>query len=377
MRRRFALLVASALAGALAASPPALAGRLVATGHDADLHCSGGAPQCKYFGTVVTWVRAGAPNPALPVLVFDKGSNQVSSALDAALGAGAVPRVVVDPSAPAFGTTPIDVGRFSAIVVASDSSCGGCDLNPTGTPMDSDAIFGRAGEIARFFNAGGGIVALAGANHGGALGSDNSYYRFVPLPLGGAPVSPPFTLTDVGRAIGLTDDPSSVKSPINCCATHNSFSLPPAGSALRVAETDSKSLAETLVAEGSISGGGIVTKPPAGGGAPAGTLPTPFGRTGAIGIPSSKRCLSRRSFRIHIRERNGVRYTEAIVFVNRKRVGVIKRRRFSAGVNLRGLPFGTFRVQITVIATDGRIINGKRTYHTCRKRGPAHGAPRL
>jgi hypothetical protein len=56
---------------------------------------------------------------------------------------------------------------------------------------------------------------------------------------------------------------------------------------------------------------------------------------------------------------------------------VIRGRQFSAGVDLRNLPAGTFVVQITVITTNGRIINGTRTYHTCRKRLPFLGAPRL
>jgi hypothetical protein len=46
---------------------------------------------------------------------------------------------------------------------------------------------------------------------------------------------------------------------VNCCATHNSFTLPAAGSAIQTAEIDSKGLAETLIAEGKVSGGAIVT----------------------------------------------------------------------------------------------------------------------
>jgi hypothetical protein len=115
---------------------------------------------------------------------------------------------------------------------------------------------------------------------------------------------------------------------------------------------------------------------------PGGTtkVPPAFGRNGAIqGLPSTHVCLSKRHFRIHIRQYRGISYTVAIVFLNRHQVGVVKSRagQFSAPINLRNLPAGTDRVKITVITTSGSIISGTRTYHTCRKRLPFHGPPRL
>jgi hypothetical protein len=118
---------------------------------------------------------------------------------------------------------------------------------------------------------------------------------------------------------------------------------------------------------------GVTAPPPSA--APA--TPPAFGPTGVIQIPASRACLSRRHFKIHIRKYRGLVYEQAIVFVNRRRVGVIRGRQFSAGVDLRNLPAGTFVVQITVITTGGRIINGTRTYHTCAKRLPFLGPPRL
>ena len=75
----------------------------------------------------------------------------------------------------------------------------------------------------------------------------------------------------------------------------------------------------------------------------------------------------------------GISYTEALVFLNHHEVGVVKSRggQFSAPINLRNLPAGTDQVKITVITTAGSIISGTRTYHTCRKRLPFHGPPRL
>jgi hypothetical protein len=158
----------AALTLVLLPTATASAGRLIVTGHDADFHCAGGGPQCHFVEVAVKYVRDGAPNPALPVLVLDNGDPelgglQMVGALDSAFGAGVVQRVVVDPRSVEFATTPLTTDRFSAILIASDQTCGGCDLNipiegGSETP-DSDAINARAGEIASFFNTGGGIYA--------------------------------------------------------------------------------------------------------------------------------------------------------------------------------------------------------------------------
>ena len=266
--RTFLGCLALALVTVLLASAPAHAGRLIVTGHDAELHCVSAGPQCHFVEVAVRYVRGGAPNPGLPVLVLDNGGLQMAQALDDAFGVGAVPRVVVDPRSPEFAGTPIDTGRYSAILIASDQTCGGCDLNfpvfeGSETP-DSDAINARSADIGAFFNAGGGIFAASGAAHGDgdpATGPD-TYYSFLPLPLGGAAVAPPFTLTEAGRAIGFEDSQNGVGThdDINCCATHNSFTNPDASSALQIAEFDSAGKAETLFAEGVVVGGQI--RPP-------------------------------------------------------------------------------------------------------------------
>ncbi|GAC1436526.1 MAG: hypothetical protein NVSMB51_08110 [Solirubrobacteraceae bacterium] len=244
-----------------------LAGNLLATGHDADFHCGGA--QCHYLATAVKYVRAGAPDPTKPVLIFDNAGNEVSHALDNATSSGfipMVPRVVVDPQSATFASTAFSVAMFSAIIVASDETCGGCDLNhPTAASQtpDSDAINSRTADITTFFNAGGGLLYLAGAEHGGGdPAAPQTYYKSVPLDLGAAPVSPPFSLTPAGQFLGFEDSsatpPIGTNNDINCCATHNSFNLPPAGSPLQVAEKDSTGKAETLfVTGGTISGGGF------------------------------------------------------------------------------------------------------------------------
>jgi exosortase sorting signal-containing protein len=236
------------------------AGNLWLTGHDAELHCDGTGPQCSYFGIAVNFVRQGAPTKTLPILVLDSGT-QVSDSLNGAVakshntveGAGnPFPFTVVDPSSPAFATTPISTANWSAIVIASDSSCGGCDNDSA----DITAINARTAAIQAFFSAGGGLLYFAGA------GNRATYYSSVPIPAAAVAVAGPFTVTSVGTALGLTG------TDVNCCATHNSFSLPAAGSALQVAETDGAGNAETLVAAGAVicpggicGGGGIGAGP--------------------------------------------------------------------------------------------------------------------
>jgi hypothetical protein len=352
--------------GLLALPSSANAGRLLVTGHDADLHCSFGEPQCHFVKVAVDYVRAGAPDPSKPVLVLDRGTLKMVAALDNAYGAGVVPRTVVDPRS-GFAGVPLKTSSFSAILVASDTTCGGCDLNDfTGTP-DSDAINARAADIAAFFNDGGGLYVNSGASHGDgnpATGPDN-YYSFVPIPIGGAAVAAPFALTAAGRTLGLTDGTGGTSNDINCCATHNSFTLPPAGGALEVAETDSKGFAETLFAEGEISGG---------------TIRKPSKKV--IDLPSNKKCVSRRRFRIRIRQPGGIQIQTALVFVNSKKVRVLKRRVFRrlrnvSNVDLRGLPRGTFTVRIVVLTTGGKTIKGKRKYRTCTKRRKTRRPPKL
>ena len=93
---------------------------------------------------------------------------------------------------------------------------------------------------------------------------------------------------------------------------------------------------------------------------------------GAIAIlPSARRCVSRRKFRIRLRHPRGARVTSAVVRLNGKRVATRRGKRVTAPINLRGLPKGRFKVRITVKLADGRTVNGTRRYRTCtpRRRG--------
>jgi hypothetical protein len=367
--RLAALIVFGALSVLALIPGQALAGRLVATGHDADFHCSTGTdvngPQCHYIAVAIGAVRAGAPNPTLPVLVLDRGGLEMQKAIDNAFGAGTVPMKVVDPRSDEFKALPINVATYSAVAVASDSTCGGCDLNEFDATPDSDAINARKADFESFFNAGGGIFAAAGARHGdgdASTGADN-YYSFLPLTVGGVAVAAPFTLTDIGKSLGLEDSKASpaigTHDDINCCPTHNSFKIPAGGSALQVAEKDSKGSAETLIAKGTISGGTIKGDTP----------PPPTKVTAVATLPSTKKCLSRRSFRIRLRNPKGYKIVGATVKVNGRTVATRKKgKRVRAPVNLRNLPKGSYKVSITVLLDSGAIVKGTRKYKTCTKK---------
>ena len=86
----------------------------------------------------------------------------------------------------------------------------------------------------------------------------------------------------------------------------------------------------------------------------------------ALGLPAARKCLSQRNFRIRLKQPPGVAIASARVVVNGKRVKVRKvSGRFTARVDLRGLPRGRFTVKITVKTKSGLTLKGQRRYRTC------------
>ena len=219
-------------------------------------------PQCHYVEVAVRYVRGGAPDPSLPVLVLDSGGLQMNQALDDAFGAGGS---APGRDRPALGRVRERAHRHGSLQRHPDRlrfTWGGCDLNlptPEGneTP-DSDAINARAADIGAFFNAGGGIFAASGPRRRQRRDGPGHLLLVPPAPLGGAPVSAPFTLTDSRqghRVRGLHKMGVGTHNDVNRCATHNSFTNPDPGSALQITEFDSEGKAETLFAEGVVVGG--------------------------------------------------------------------------------------------------------------------------
>jgi hypothetical protein len=77
------------------------------------------------------------------------------------------------------------------------------------------------------------------------------------------------------------------------------------------------------------------------------------------------KCQSRRSFHIHVAKLHDDKVVSAAVYVNGKRVKVVRGKRLSAPVVLKGLPKGAFKVVIRATTAKGRVLTSTRTYHTC------------
>lgn len=107
--------------------------------------------------------------------------------------------------------------------------------------------------------------------------------------------------------------------------------------------------------------------------APARTLVRPPRLDVLSRLPSNRRCVSRRAFRIRLPQAPpGVKVKQAEVRVNGKRVRLVRAARLRAPVDLRGLPKGRATVEIRIVLADGTVVRGSRRYRTCapkRKRG--------
>lgn len=340
----------------------ASAGRLLATGHDADSHCAGSDPpfgQCHFVNVAVNYVRAAAPSPTKPMLLLDCSSQRF---LNVALSRAGVAdgHVTMCPSrTPGFRSEPLTTDRYSAIVVGSSTDQ--LNIGSVSTAPDSLAINSRAAAITGFFNQGGGILAFSGdANADGNPTIPDVYYTFLPIGLGARNVNPPFLLTPVGQSLGFQDSRNGIgtNDDINCCPTHNSFAQPPAGSTVQVAERDLIGAPETLIAEGTIGTKTIVAGP---------------NTAELIAFPSSRRCKRSRRIRIRINQPGGNRISRATIFVNGKRVKRVRQKSFgdkpSISVRVRRLPRrGTARIRVVVRTTNGVTHQKTKKYRMCAKK---------
>jgi hypothetical protein len=85
-----------------------------------------------------------------------------------------------------------------------------------------------------------------------------------------------------------------------------------------------------------------------------------------VSLPKqSRKCRSRRNFRIRLREPKADPLVRATVHVNGKRVRVLFGARLTAPVDLRNLPKGRYTVKIVATTASGQVIQGTRRYRTC------------
>ncbi len=176
-----------------------MAGNIFLTGHDDDYHFGVGNQAAAQLAAAITFAMNGS---SLPVLTFDAGSE-----LTGDLTALGIAFTNVNPDNAASVTDALfNNSLYSAFIVASDTTCSGCDNNAAGEAN----IAAHATAIDNFLNAGGGIIGLAGA-------SSTGYYDFVPQTassVGGAP-STGYTQTAEGATLGIP--------AVNGNATHNLF----------------------------------------------------------------------------------------------------------------------------------------------------------
>jgi hypothetical protein len=88
-----------------------------------------------------------------------------------------------------------------------------------------------------------------------------------------------------------------------------------------------------------------------------------------VSLPkATRKCRSRRNFRIRLREPRADPLVRATVHVNGKRVRVLVGARLTAPVDLRNLPKGRYTVKIVATTASKRVIEGTRRYRTCARK---------
>ena len=99
----------------------------------------------------------------------------------------------------------------------------------------------------------------------------------------------------------------------------------------------------------------------------------------SLTLPSAKKCLSARSFKIHLADPKYDPLKKITVTLRGRK---IKSRKITtsrrgnyivATINLRGLPKGAFTIKIHATTVLGHSLSASRTYHTCNKKNKRSG----
>lgn len=221
------VLLAGVGATALGFATPSMAGtagNIALTGHDDDYHCTfepgthgAGIGPCAQLGALTGYVTGGSAPATTSLLVIDNGT-ELSGSLTG-LGYTNITKVSVG----SVTAGMFNHSTYSAFVVASVTSCGGCD-NPPGT---GTALAAFSTQIAAFVDAGGGVLGLTAAGDASSGG-----FAYVPDAAAGTPI---FTNSGfVATANGLSDIPGF--DAVNGDETHNIFTT--FSGAYKVAEFD-------------------------------------------------------------------------------------------------------------------------------------------
>jgi hypothetical protein len=214
--RRASLAFAGALVVAAVSVAPASAGTQVVSGEDE--HCDTfGSPICDFTRKSVDYARAGAPDPAKPILLIDCSGEGGDYYLREAYEPD--PEITtICPGTPEYDGTVFSTANFSAIVVGDGEG-------------SSEALNPRTADFLAFFNQGGGVVAFDAAD-----GSDVNL-DFLPLAVDLVEESSPnqdyVVTTEGAAALGITDEEIND----NCCR-HELYAEPETDSLLQVGARD-------------------------------------------------------------------------------------------------------------------------------------------
>jgi hypothetical protein len=106
--------------------------------------------------------------------------------------------------------------------------------------------------------------------------------------------------------------------------------------------------------------------------APIAPLPSKSG-TGAfkesLSAPTTTKCLSVRSFQIHLQDPKYDPFKTMVVTIKGKKLKTTRHGAFIvATINLKGFPEGAFKIKIVATTVLGHHLSATRTYHTCAKK---------
>ncbi|HYB22396.1 MAG TPA: choice-of-anchor Q domain-containing protein, partial [Solirubrobacteraceae bacterium] len=97
----------------------------------------------------------------------------------------------------------------------------------------------------------------------------------------------------------------------------------------------------------------------------------------AVKISSPVQCASKRDITIHIQNVQQFGIVSAVVSIDGKHRRTLTGKYLRTAINLRGLPKGTFTVEIVAHTSSGQTLYGKRVYHTCHTKLPGQSRLRL
>ncbi|MGP0103732.1 MAG: choice-of-anchor Q domain-containing protein [Solirubrobacteraceae bacterium] len=92
----------------------------------------------------------------------------------------------------------------------------------------------------------------------------------------------------------------------------------------------------------------------------------------SVKIVSPAQCASLRDITIHIQNVKQLGIVSAVVSIDGKDKRTLTGKHLRTAINLRGLPKGTFTIEIVAHTRSGRTLRGKRVYHTCHTKLPGH-----